>query len=156
MRTVTALLLMGACAVLAPSASAQSKTPTGKYYVTVKGNMALTSSSTLETTLTFSAPVQLPKIKLAAGTYLFTLVSPNTMRVSNADGTKVITTFSTVPTTRTRDLKHAQIRLESMPGGAPPKLIGLYTEGSNQGYQPVFPSGAKQANAPVATSGTVK
>src|SRR5438046_1504366 len=136
-KIIFSAIVGAACAAFTPSVMAQSTTA-DKYYVTVKGTMTpVTGTSSLETTLTFSGPVQLPKIKLAAGTYLFEMISSNVMRVSSEDGKQVFTSFSTVPTTRTRIEDHAQVRLQNIPGGAAPKLIGLYPENSSTGFQPV-------------------
>src|SRR4051812_12376208 len=117
-KIIFSTIVGAACVAFTPSAMAQS-TAGDKYYVTVKGTMTpVTGTSSLQTTLTFSGPVQLPKIKLPAGTYLFEMISSNAMRVSSEDGKQVFTSFSTVPTTRTRthNDQHAQVRLQNMSG----------------------------------------
>src|SRR5438132_11608118 len=57
-----------------------------------------------ETTITFSAPVQIPGQVLSAGTYTFELANPDDdqqlVRILNADG-RVLATLQTVPTENT-------------------------------------------------------
>jgi hypothetical protein len=115
--------------------------------------MTSSSGSPLEATLTFSGPVQLPKIKLDAGTYLFRMVTPSTIRVSSRDGKKVYGTFTTTTVTRTADLEKALVSLERSTADAPPRLVAIYPEHASSGFRPRFPSARKQANAPVATTG---
>src|SRR6266478_7016270 len=78
------------------------------------------------TILTFSAPVQLPGITLPAGKYRFEMADLNnaahTVRVLNESGTKVLGTFSTIPTTiPTRDLRDTNtlVMWAERPAGQP-------------------------------------
>jgi hypothetical protein len=158
MKPIAFSLLIGAtCAGWPPAVAADSKTdsktPSTKFYVTVEGRMTSASGSPLEATLTFSGPVQLPKIKLDAGTYLFRMVTPSTIRVSSRDGKKVYGTFTTTTVTRTADLEKALVSLERSTADAPPRLVAIYPEHASTGVRPLFPSARKQANAPVATTG---
>jgi hypothetical protein len=148
-----ALLIGTACDALSPSITAESKTPSRKFYVTVRGRMTSTSASPLAATLTFSGPVQLPRIKLPAGTYLFSMAAPNTMRVSSEDGNKVYATFATARVTRRTNLERPLVRFERSAADVPPRLMAIYPEHASVGFQPLFPTAGQQVNAPVATTG---
>ncbi|HUK35277.1 MAG TPA: hypothetical protein VLV86_15280 [Vicinamibacterales bacterium] len=146
-----ALIAIGISAALARPAVAQSKKPSTKYYVTVEGHVT-PSSAALEATLTFSGEVQVPGARLPIGTYLFTLVSPTTMRVSTQDGGKVYATFYIVPATRVQNTKGAQIRFERM-GDGTTRLIALYPDGATNGYSPLYTKPYVDAGTAVPTAG---
>ena len=65
---------------------------------------------TKQTFLTFSGPVQLPGVTLAAGTYMFKLADPESGRraiqVWDKDGTKLYTTLLTIPDQRMKVDRH--------------------------------------------------
>jgi hypothetical protein len=157
MKTIALSFLLAAVyAAFAPHAQAQSKPASTKFYVNVKGHLASPGGVAMPSaTLTFDKPFQVPRVNLPAGSYLFTMVTPNTMRVSSEDGEKIYATFSTSPSTRSGDLNHAQVRFERVNNGAAIRLIGVYLEGSSSGYAPLYSKSHKQVDAPVATSGTV-
>ena len=156
MKTIALSILIGALALgrVTPVQAQTVTTPT-KYYVRVQGHIAPLNTP-FEATLTFDKPVQLPKVTLAAGTYLFTLITPGVMRVSSESGSKVYTVFNTAPSSRKQKTNYAQLRFEQMAPGEAPKLIGLYPEGAIDGYQPVYPKAQRTVPAPVATSGVKK
>ena len=139
MKRIAVSLVIGAlCAVLPAAAGAATTQPsTGKYYVDVDGHMA-SMTAVFSATLTFSAPVQLPKVKLEPGTYVFTAITPSTFRVTSENGKKVYTTFNTIATTRHHDVTRAQVRFEKTAPTALPRLIGLFPEGSMTGFQPMY------------------
>jgi hypothetical protein len=159
MKPIAFSLLIGAmCAGLLLAVAADSKTssnpPSTRFFVTVQGRMTSALGGPLEATLTFSDPVELPKVRLRAGTYVFRIVAPNTMRVSSADGKKVYATFTTTPVTRTRSLDQPLVSFDRSAPDKPPRLLAIYPEHARVGFQPLFQSAAKQANSPVATTGT--
>jgi hypothetical protein len=163
MKTIAFSLLLGVAALgLAPAAAVQAQTqkntarPT-KYFVDVKGNMAQMTGA-LDATLTFDKPVQIPKAILPAGTYLFTLITPSTMRVTNEDGTHVFAVFNMMGASRLNErhesaLLRAQLRFEDTGAGQPPRLIGLFPDGSTSGWAPLYSKKQREANAPIATGG---
>jgi len=152
MKTIVMFVMLGAaCAGLSPAFAAE-RPQTTKYYVDVQGHIAPVSG-VLEVKLTFSAPVQVPRTELPAGTYIFRLISPSTMTVMSEDRMKTYATFATLPTSRRHDLTRAQVRFERVSPDEPPRLIGVYADGASTGYQPLFPKARRNANAPVATSG---
>ena len=162
MKTIAFSLLLGAAALgLAPAAAVQAQTQKNtarpaKYYVDVKGSMPQMIAA-LEATLTFDKPVQIPKAILPAGTYLFTLITPSTMRVTNEDSSHVFAVFNTMGTSRLAErhdrLLRAQLRFQDSGDGQPPMLIGVFPEGTLTGYQPIYSKKQREANAPIATGG---
>ena len=160
MKMIAFSLLLGAATLgLAPDAAAQAQasrhasTRPEKYYVDVKGHIAPISGP-MEATLTFDKPVQIPKAILPAGTYLFTLITPTTMRVSDEEGSKIFAVFSTMGASRApTDITRAQLRFETSGAGQPPRLIGVFPDGSMSGYQPLYSKKQREANAPIATGG---
>lgn len=144
MKKIAISLVIGTlCAVVAPPAGAAPPQPsTGKYYVDVDGHMAPVNGS-FSATLTFSAPVQLPKVKLEPGTYVFTAITPSTIRVTSENGKKVYTMFNTLSASRHLDVHRAQIRFEKTSPTATPRVIGLFPEGSTLGFQPMYPKAKK-------------
>jgi hypothetical protein len=146
-------LIAAACAGVALAAPQSGHTPS-KYSVEVKGYMSSVGGTPLDATLTFSHAVQLPRIKLPAGSYVFTLISPSTMRVMTEDRSRILTTFSTMTVTRTDDIEPGLIRFERSSDSGGPRVIALFPDDTGIGYQPIYPSARKQANAPVATTGT--
>ncbi len=152
MKTIVMFMMLGAASAAWSPAAAADRPQTTKYYVDVQGHLAPVSGA-LEAKLTFSAPVQVPRKELPAGTYIFRMLNPTTMTVLSEDRMKTYATFSTTPTVRRHDLRRAQLRFERMSADEPPRLIGLYVDGSATGYQPLYPKLRRNASAPVATSG---
>jgi len=98
------------------------------------------------TILTFSAPVQLPGVTLPAGKYRFEMADVNnaahTVRVLNEDGTKVLGTFSTIPTTiATRDLRNTDtlVMWAERPAGQPQAAKEWYYPQRSTGEEFVYP-----------------
>jgi len=98
------------------------------------------------TILTFSAPVQLPGMTLPAGKYRFEMADINnaahTVRVLNEDGTKVLGTFSTIPTTiPTRDLRDTNtlVMWAERPAGQPQAAKEWYYPQRSIGEEFVYP-----------------
>lgn len=115
------------------------------------------------TILTFSAPVQLPGMTLPAGKYRFEMADINSaahvVRVLNEDGTKVLGTFSTIPTTiATRDLRDTDtlVMWAERPAGQPQAAKEWYYPQRSTGEEFVYPRAQALAlaaanNASVAT-----
>jgi hypothetical protein len=98
------------------------------------------------TILTFSAPVQLPGMTLPAGKYRFEMADINNaahiVRVLNEDGTKVLGTFSTIPTTiPTRDLRDTNtlVMWAERPAGQPQAAKEWYYPQRSIGEEFVYP-----------------
>ena len=154
MKTIAfGLLAILTSAGLALAQAAPARTPS-KYFVDIDGHIAPVAPSSSETTLTFSHEIHVPNATLPAGTYLFVMTSPNTMRIMSQDRSKVYSMFLTLPASRpSTHIQRAQVRFERMPDGST-RLIGLYPDGSSSGYAPIFKATHKELGAPIATSGT--
>jgi len=140
MRTIGFWLLLGAMgagvspAVLADS-KARAKAFSDQTYVKVQGRMAAADGSPLVATLTFSAPVRLPKMTLREGTYLFRMIAPSTLRISSVDGATVYATFATTATTRAKDLNQPLVRFKRTSAVLPPVLVAIFPENASVGYR---------------------
>src|SRR5947207_1410586 len=106
------------------------------------------------TIMTFSAPVQLPGITLPAGKYRFEMADINnaahTVRVLNETGTKVLGTFSTIPTTiPTRDLRdtNSLVMFAERPAGQPQAAKEWYYPQRSIGEEFIYPKAQAQALA---------
>jgi hypothetical protein len=76
---------------------------------------------TKQTFLTFSGPVQLPGVTLAAGTYMFKLADPEfdrrVIQVWNKDGSKLYTTLLTIPDERMKVTAQPVVMFNERPSG---------------------------------------
>lgn len=89
--------------------------------------------------LTFSAPVSLPGISLAAGTYVFQRGDANAMLVRDSTG-KPFKWLLTVPTVRTTASNNYSVLLdrETAPD-APPRIVAIFAPGESTGHGFVYP-----------------
>ena len=79
------------------------------------------------TTITFSAPVQIPGQVLPAGTYVFKLASGddlNVVQIFNADRTHLYATLNTISTYRTEPADHSVVALAEQEAGQPDLAAG--------------------------------
>lgn len=113
------------------------------------------------TIMSFSAPVQIPGMTLPAGKYRFEMADINhaahTVRVLNEDGTKVLGTFSTIPTTiPTRDLRDTDtlIMWSERPAGQPQAAKEWYYPQRSIGEEFIYPK-AQAAAIAAANHATV-
>ena len=114
-----------------------------------------------QTTVTFSAPVEVPGVgahTLPAGTYLFKLMdSPsdrNIVQIFNADGTHLYTTVLAIPNYRLRATDKTVITFRERAEGQPEALRAWFYPGANWGQEFVYPKAkaielAKITSAPV-------
>jgi len=113
------------------------------------------------TTVTFSAPVEVPGVgaqTLPAGTYLFKLMdSPsdrNIVQIFNEDGTHLYTTVLAIPNYRLRATDKTVITFRERAEGQPEALRAWFYPGANWGQEFVYPKAkaielAKITSAPV-------
>lgn len=98
-----------------------------------------------ETKITFSEPVQIPGIVLAAGTYTFKLVDPDAdssfVEVSNANDTKVYAMMETGSAERAKPTGRTEVTLASTGTSNPPVLTQWFYPGQTTGFQFLYPSG---------------
>jgi len=96
-----------------------------------------------KTILTFSGPVEIPGHVLPAGTYTFKLADlmgdRHIVQVFNADGSKIIATFMTVPDYRLKASDETVIRFREMPRGQPEAIRAWFYPGNTVGDEFVYP-----------------
>lgn len=95
------------------------------------------------TYLTFSGPVELPNLTLAAGKYTFRLDrSPgnrNIVHIYNADGTKHIGTVLAISATRNEPTGETVITFKEAPEAAPAAIQYWFYPGNVIGHEFVYP-----------------
>jgi hypothetical protein len=114
------------------------------------------------TYLTFSGPVQLPGITLAAGTYTFKLADLSGNRhvvhvFSKEDSPKLITTLMTIPNQRLEPVKDTYIMFAERPAGTPQAMKAWFYPGRSIGEEFIYPKQqamdiARANNMPVLSS----
>jgi hypothetical protein len=101
------------------------------------------------TYLTFSGPVQLPGVTLAAGTYTFKLADSESNRhvvqVFKKGDSKLITTLMTIPNERLDPVKDTYIMFAERPAGTPQAMKAWFYPGRSIGEEFIYPK--QQATA---------
>ena len=96
--------------------------------------------------LTFSAPVRVPGITLAAGTYVFQRLESNrdtgTMQVFSVKPRRLMATVKTSPVTRAGGGGNVVFRMTS--AGITPALGALYIDGGAAGAEFIYSSGEQR------------
>jgi hypothetical protein len=96
-----------------------------------------------ETTITFSAPVQIPGQVLPAGTYRLELADADddldVVSIFNADGTVLYATMQTVPAERRDVTGNTVVTLAAPEAGKPDFLVKWFYPGNNVGHEFVYP-----------------
>lgn len=110
------------------------------------------------TKLTFSEPVEVPGMVLAAGTYWFTLADSesdrNIVQIWNADRTQLVTTILAIPDYRLQPTGRTAIHFEERPADSPEAIHSWFYPGASYGEEFVYPKAraaqlAKQTSRPV-------
>jgi hypothetical protein len=98
-----------------------------------------------KTYITFDVPVQVPGRVLPAGGYIFEELAdnPNLVRILNANGSEVETTFDTVPAIRAQTADHTVIRVAADPS-QPDYLVDWFYPGTNTGHEFIYPHRQEQ------------
>lgn len=91
------------------------------------------------TTITFSAPIDIPGHELSPGTYLFKVPAnvgdQNIVEIYNADGTKLDATVQTIPTEREQPKGHTTVTFAEQGSGQPDALLKWFYPGRLTGHQ---------------------
>lgn len=107
-----------------------------------------------KTIVTFSEPVELPRIVLPAGTYVFKLADSlsnrNIVQVFNADETHIFTTILAIPDYRLTPSEKTVLRFEERPVHTPEAIRAWFYPGDNFGQEFVYPK-ARAAQLAQAT-----
>ena len=97
---------------------------------------------TMANNLTFSTPVALPGVTLAAGTYVFASgpggTNPNIVRVLSPNRQKLFYLGFTVPIVRPPQAEPAILTFGEAAHGAPAPIIAWYPVGSNSGHEFIY------------------
>ena len=120
--------------------------------IVVAGLVAMTTAAPIRantidklTFLTFSGAVQIPGVKLDAGTYRFRLANPygerNVIQVLSHDGSTVYAMFHTMPDSRMTVTDNSTVTFRETPAGVPPAVKSLFYGGEHRGYEFVYPKG---------------
>ena len=95
------------------------------------------------TFLTFSGPVSLPGISLAAGTYTFEIANPDSgsrvIRVSDKDSRTVRGMFFAMPTQMAEPADDPVVRFAERPEGSPQAIKAWFYPGERTGFEFVYP-----------------
>lgn len=96
------------------------------------------------TTITFSAPVQIPGQVLPAGTYLFRLAdsddAQSVVQIFNADRTHVYATLQTIPADRVTPTGETELTFAEPGAGKPDVLLKWFYPGNDTGNEFVYSS----------------
>jgi hypothetical protein len=89
--------------------------------------------------LTFSAPIAIPGVSLAAGTYLFTKPAANILRVSSRDRRLAYAMVHTTPRVRGAvSDRHEILFGEPLADGAPQRIVAWFLPGETMGYELMY------------------
>ena len=98
-----------------------------------------------ETTITFSAPVDIPGHVLPAGTYVFKLLNSDTdtnmVQVLNADQTNVYATLHTIPAIRRQATGKTSLQFAEQGSGEPDALLKWFYPGRLTGNEFIYTKG---------------
>ena len=92
---------------------------------------------------TFNAPVTIPGVTLPPGTYMFHVANPNHNRsvvvVRSQDGSKVYSTFLTIPYEANQRPDDPEIRFMERRANVPYAVKAWWYPGERTGFEPVYP-----------------
>jgi len=92
---------------------------------------------------TFNAPVTIPGVTLPAGTYMFHVANPTHNRsvvvVRSQDGTKLYSTFLTIPYEAPQRPDDPEIRFMERRANVPYAVKAWWYPGERTGFEPIYP-----------------
>ena len=134
-RTVMAAMVG---AVVLAGIGVAAKGPQFRDTITVQGAGQASHGIPGDHQLTFSAPVALPGVSLAPGTYTFRRPLANVLQVLNSAGTPYAM-MTTVPVTRSSGLDRYEIVLGApLADGSPRRLEAWFPAGDSSGQQLMY------------------
>ena len=135
-RGVALGFVVGVCVLTGVAAGAKGR-PQFRDTITVQGSMG---GSAQEHHLTFNAPVALPGVSLAPGTYIFRRPVANVLLVTNANRTPYAM-LSTISAARDSKSDRYEIVLGApLTDGSPRRLEAWFAPGEAQGQQLIYPA----------------
>lgn len=136
MRTLgTAIAAIVTVLALAGPVAAQTPQPV-EFKVTVQAEPVM--GSLADHVLTFSAPVDLPQVGLAPGTYVFRILAPSVMQVLNKDRSIVYATFFTLPVWRTEVTSAYDVSLVKVDDRSPLRFVKMFEPNRQAGYEVLY------------------
>lgn len=135
-KVATVILALATLAIFTANAAAQEPV---EYKVTVKGEVV--KGSLNDHFVTFSAPVQLPEVSLPAGTYIFSLVAPSVVQVTNVDRSQHYALVFTAPVHRPDATDEFEMTFVSADATAPRRLDKWFLPNQSLGFEFLYPQG---------------
>ena len=108
--------------------------------VTVRSHVGPVTGSSSDSFLSFSSPVGVPGVGLAAGTYIFRRITPSVMQVLSEDRSTVYAMFFVIPTSRAEVTDEYAVKLRRIRDDAPPRVTAVFPPAALTGYQPMYPA----------------
>jgi hypothetical protein len=132
-----ALLIAALFVVSSPGPlAAQAGWEPREFMVDVAPTLKFPGLSLGERVLMFDRPVQIPGARLSAGPYIFRMVAPQLLQVSDASRQKIYATFFVIPTYRRdgNDTGRDSIKFQETGEDESLRIVALYTSDGN-GYE---------------------
>jgi hypothetical protein len=108
------------------------------------------------TMLTFTAPVEVPGVVLAPGTYEFRIFATNSdlnhVEILSGDGMHLITSVMTIPVTRSETSGKTEVRFEKRAPGAPEAIKDWFYAGDTDGHEFLYPSPVTSGHQPTGSA----
>ena len=117
---------------------AEPEPPPGAFLVYVTQTSQSVNLGPSEHLLIFPMAVQIPGVSLAAGSYIFRLVTPSLVQVLSATRSKVYATFFALNDSGDGDTGRERIKFAQYPEDDLPRIVGWYLSGGT-GYEFVYP-----------------
>jgi hypothetical protein len=136
-RTLHALLIGALAVVSSPKpVVAQAEGEAREFVVSVVPNLPPSGLSASERVLKFDRPVQIPGARLSAGPYIFNMVAPSLLRVTDVTRERVYATFFVIPVSgrEYNDNGMERIKFQQLPEDSPPRIVAWYTS-AGTGYE---------------------
>ena len=117
---------------------AEPEPPPGSFLVYVTQAPQSVNLGPSEHLLVFPMAVQIPGASLAAGPYIFRLITPSLVQVMSATRSKVYATFFALNDSGDGDSTRERIKFAQNPEDDLPRIVGWYFSGGT-GYEFVYP-----------------
>jgi hypothetical protein len=135
-----AILLAGFMAFATLARPAHAQTQGVDVSVTVLGRTTAVTGSSSEHFLTFSAPIGIPGVGLAPGTYIFRFIAPSVMQVLSEDRSTAYAAFFVVPTSRSEITSEYAVVLRRVRSDAPARIATMFAPDASTGYELIYPN----------------
>jgi hypothetical protein len=134
------ILIIGGLAIFGSTrpVAAGAEPPPGAFLVYVTQAPQSVNLGPSEHLLIFPMAVQIPGVSLAAGPYIFRLVTPSLVQVMSATRSKVYATFFALNDSGDGDIGRERIKFAQYPEDDLPRIVGWYLSGGT-GYEFVYP-----------------